>query len=101
MKPSFGNSLPGKLDHGRGNVRSNYLIAGIRELSRPNPTAASEIHDKSLPNAVSLEQLQKARPRACSECAEASVVNVGEIVVVSVLVAHGYLVHPAERSMPL
>src|SRR5262249_28056564 len=91
MELTFGNPLPSKLDHGRRNVNTNDPIPGISEFFCPNPTATTEVHDKPLGDVVLPEQPQEARCRASGKRTETAVMDIGQIVLVSIGVDHGYL----------
>jgi hypothetical protein len=88
MECRSGNPLACKLDHCGGDVHANDLLAGISEFSCPNPAATSEVYDQALGDAVLSEQAQEARRRAAGKSAEAGVVDVGEIVLVSIGMGH-------------
>jgi hypothetical protein len=88
MKSSLGNLLPGKLDHGRGDVHTDHPITAIGEFFRPNPASTAEVHDQPLGDAVLSEPLQEARCRSSGKLAKALVVNVGEIALIRARVGH-------------
>jgi hypothetical protein len=74
-----------KLDHGRGLVHTDDLVACIGKFSCPNSAPTSEVYDKSLGDVVLSEQLQEARCRGSGKPAEANIVDVSEIVPVSLV----------------
>src|SRR5262245_20912516 len=90
-RQGVGNSLACKRDHSGGEVHPKDLKAGISEFSCPYPTAAAEVHDSPLGDAVLAQPLQEARCRASGKLTKASVVNVGKVTLVGVCVLHTYL----------